>query len=160
MKNKNIGNGQCEEQENIESTTRHKSPSPAAAGEGGAPAPGEGCRGKNILPGGRLHLILTFSALAALGLTGCMSTPHTTIAGKLNGSPFLIEAPKDGDLTGFDLTADSNGVIKVHIDHLAVKMNPEVIDQTGTAEANIIQATGTVASNITAAAVTAALSGK
>jgi len=89
-----------------------------------------------------------------------MSTPHTTIAGKLNGSPFLIEAPKDGDLTGFDLTADSNGVIKVHIDHLAVKMNPEVIDQTGTAEANIIQATGTVASNITAAAVTAALSGK
>ena len=98
--------------------------------------------------------------MAALGLAGCMSTPHTTIAGKLNGSPFLIEAPKDGDLTGFDLIADSNGVVRVHIDHLAVKMNPEVIGQTGSAEAGIIQATGTVASNITAAAVTAALSGK
>ena len=95
-----------------------------------------------------------------LGLAGCMSTPHTTIAGKLNGSPFLIEAPKDGDLTGFDLTADSNGIVRVHIDHLAVKMNPEVIGQTGSAEAGIIQATGNVASNITAAAVTAALSGK
>jgi hypothetical protein len=115
--------------------------------------------GKNILQGGRLHPILTFCALAALGLAGCMSTPHTTIAGKLNGSPFLIEAPKDGDLTGFDLTADSNGVIKVHIDHLAVKMNPEVIGQTGSAEAGIIQATANVASNITAAAVTAALKG-
>jgi hypothetical protein len=96
---------------------------------------------------------------AALALTGCMSTPHTTIAGKLNGSPFLIEAPKDGDLTGFDLTADSNGVLRVHIDHLSVKMNPEVISQTGTAQAGIIQATGVVASNITAAAVTAALRG-
>ncbi len=100
------------------------------------------------------------AAILALGLAGYMSTPHTTIAGRLNGSPFLIEAPKDGDLTGFDLTADSNGVVRVHIDHLAVKMNPEVIGQTGSAEAGIIQATGNVASNITAAAVTAALSGK
>ena len=134
MKNKNIGNGQCEEYESIKSTARHKSPSPAGAGEGGASAPGEGRGGKDTL-GGRFGLILTFSALTALGLAGCMSTPHTTIAGRLNGSPFLIEAPKDGDLTGFDLTADSNGVIRVHIDHLAVKMNPEVIGQTGSAEA-------------------------
>jgi hypothetical protein len=95
--------------------------------------------------------------MATLGLAGCMSTPHTTIAGRLNGSPFLIEAPKDGDLTGFDLTADSNGVVRVHIDHLAVKMNPDVIGQSGAAQAGIIQATGVVASNITAAAVAAAL---
>ncbi len=100
------------------------------------------------------------AGLMALALTGCMSTPHTTIAGKLNGSPFLIEAPKDGDLTGFDLTADSNGVVRVHIDHLTVKMDPDVITQTGTAQAAIIQATGAVASNITAAAVAAALKGQ
>jgi hypothetical protein len=93
----------------------------------------------------------------AAALCGCMSVPHTTIAGKLNGSPFLIEAPKDGDLTGFDLTADSNGVLRVHIDHLAVKMDPDVISQTGAAQAGIIAATGAVASNITAAAVAAAL---
>jgi hypothetical protein len=92
-----------------------------------------------------------------VALTGCMSVPHTTITGRLNGSPFLIEAPKDGDLTGFDLTADSNGVLRVHIDHLAVKMNPDVISQTGSAQAAIIAATGAVASNITAAAVAAAL---
>ena len=98
-------------------------------------------------------------ALALVGLTGCVNVPHTTIAGKLNGSPFLIEAPKDGDLTGFDLTADSNGVLRVHIDHLAVKMDPDVISQTGSAQAGIIEATGMVASNITAAAVSAALKG-
>jgi hypothetical protein len=100
------------------------------------------------------------AGLLALGLAGCMSVPHTTIAGKLNGSPFLIEAPKDGDLTGFDLTADSNGVVRVHIDHLAVKMDPDVISQTGAAQAGIITATGAVASNITAAAVAAALKGQ
>jgi hypothetical protein len=93
----------------------------------------------------------------ALGLAGCVVVPHTTIEGRLNGSPFLIKAPKDGDLTGFDLTADSNGVVRVHIDHLTVKMNPDVIGQTGAAQAAMISATGAVASNITAAAVTAAL---
>lgn len=103
---------------------------------------------------GRISVAL---AGVALGLSGCMNVPHTTIAGKLNGSPFLIQAPKDGDLTGFDLTADTNGVMHVHIEHRTVKMNPDVIGQTGGAQAGIIAATGAVASNITAAAVTAAL---
>jgi hypothetical protein len=93
----------------------------------------------------------------ALALAGCVSTPHTTIEGTLNGSPFAVKAPKDGDLTGFDLTADTNGAVHVHIDHLAVKMNPDVIGQTGAAQTAIIQATGAVASNIAAAAVSAAL---
>jgi hypothetical protein len=140
MKNKNSNYGQCETIEKREELQARGS--------------GRGARGGLFLRVG-----CTVAALAALALAGCMSTPHTTIAGKLNGSPFLIEAPKDGDLTGFDLTADSNGVIKVHIDHLAVKMNPAVIGQTGSADASIIQATGNVASNITAAAVTAALKG-
>jgi hypothetical protein len=117
----------------------------------------EGNGPKSQVPSPRPVRIAAFLALA---LSGCMSVPHTTIAGKLNGSPFLIEAPKDGDLTGFDLTADSNGVLRVHIDHLAVKMDPDVISQTGAAQAGIIAATGAVASNITAAAVAAALSGK
>ena len=95
----------------------------------------------------------------ALALSGCVSTPHTTIEGTLNGSPFVIEAPKDGDLTGFDLTAETNGSVHVHIDHLAVKMNPDVIGQTGAAQTAIIAATGEAASNITQAAVTAALRG-
>jgi hypothetical protein len=103
---------------------------------------------------------LTLALALAVALSGCMSVPHTTIAGKLNGSPFLIEAPKDGDMTGFDLTAGSNGVLRVHIDHLAVKMDPDVISQTGAAQAGIIAATGAVASNITAAAVAAALKGQ
>ena len=103
------------------------------------------------------------SALAlalSVALAGCVSTPHTTIQGTLNGSPFVIEAPKDGDLTGFDLTADTNGVMRIHIDHLTVKMNPDVIGQTGAAQTAIIQATGEVASGITAAAVAAAMKGQ
>jgi hypothetical protein len=89
----------------------------------------------------------------ALALTGCLATPQTTISGKLNGSPFLITAPKDGDLAGFDLTSDTNGVLRVHIEHLTVKMNPDVVGQTGLAQREIIQAAGEAASNITAAAV-------
>jgi len=90
---------------------------------------------------------------------GCAGQPHTTIEGTLNGSPFVIEAPKDGDLTGFDLMADTNGAVHVHIDHLAVKMNPDVIGQTGAAQTAIIAATGDVAADITQAAVTAAMKG-
>jgi len=99
------------------------------------------------------------AALGALALSGCVSTPHTTIEGTLNGSPFVIEAPKDGDLTGFDLMAETNGTVHVHIDHLAVKMNPDVIGQTGAAQTAIIAATGDMAANITQAAVTAAMKG-
>ncbi len=99
------------------------------------------------------------AAAGVVGLSGCLSTPHTTIEGTLNGSPFVVKAPKDGDLTGFDLTAETNGSVHVHIDHLAVKMNPDVIGQTGAAQTAIIAATGEAASNITQAAVTAALRG-
>jgi len=105
-------------------------------------------------------------AVRALGLAlsfalaGCVSTPHTTIQGTLNGSPFVIKAPKDGELAGFDLTADTNGVVRVHIDHLTVKMNPDVIGQSGAAQTAIIQAAGETAANITAAAVAAAVKTK
>jgi len=96
-------------------------------------------------------------ALAAVALTGCVATPHTTIEGRINGSPFLVKAPKDGDLTGFDLTADTNGTVHVHIDHLTVKMNPDVISQTGTAQTAIIKATGDAVSGAVAAGIQAAV---
>ena len=96
---------------------------------------------------------------AAMTLGGCVMTPHTTIQGTLNGSPFLVKAPKDGDLTGFDLVADTNGVVRVHIDHLAVKMNPDVISQTGLAQTAIIKATGDALSNAAAAAAAGAVQG-
>ena len=102
---------------------------------------------------------LPAAVVGALALAGCVSTPHTTIEGTINGSPFVIEAPKDGDLTGFDLTAETNGAVHVHIDHLAVKMNPDVIGQTGAAQTAIIAATGEAASNVAQAAVTAAMKG-
>jgi hypothetical protein len=164
MKNKNDGYGQhgMVEKQDGTLTPAQWLPKPATIQ---LPNLGRALRALWSRPAGRgghdfsVCSLPALTAVLALGLvlTGCMSTPHTTIAGKLNGSPFLIEAPKDGDLTGFDLTADSNGVLRVHIDHLSVKMNPEVIGQSGAAQAGIIQATGVVASNITAAAVAAAL---
>jgi hypothetical protein len=105
----------------------------------------------------RLISSLVPLALAASFLTGCLSTPHTTIEGTINGSPFLVKAPKDGDLTGFDLTAGTNGTVHVHIDHLAVKMNPDVISQTGTAQTAIIKATGDAVSGAIAAGIQAAV---
>lgn len=97
--------------------------------------------------------------LAALASGGCVLTPHTTIEGTLHGSPFLVKAPKDGDLTGFDLSADTNGVLHVHIDHLAVKMNPDVISQTGIAQTAIIKATGDAVSSAAAAAASGVVQG-
>ncbi len=96
-------------------------------------------------------------ALAASLLTGCLSTPHTTIEGTINGSPFLVKAPKDGDLAGFDLTAGTNGTVHVHIDHLTVKMNPDVISQTGTAQTAIIKATGDAVAGAVSAGIQAAV---
>jgi hypothetical protein len=104
-----------------------------------------------------LRCALAFTAAFALG--GCVLTPHTTIQGTLNGSPFVVKAPKDGDLTGFDLVADTNGVVHVHIDHLAVKMNPDVISQTGIAQTAIIKATGDAVANAAAAAAAGAVQG-
>jgi hypothetical protein len=93
-------------------------------------------------------------ALSLMALTGCVATPHTTIEGAIGGKPFLVKAPKDGDLTGFDLTAETNGSVHVHIDRLTVKMNPDVISQTGVAQTAIIKATGDAITS--AAAATAA----
>ncbi len=98
-------------------------------------------------------------AVAAWVFAGCVSPPHTTIQGTVNGSPFLIQAPKDGDLTGFDLTAATNGAVHVHLDHLAVKMNPDVIGQTGAAQTAIIKATGDAVSGAAAAAAAGAVQG-
>lgn len=164
MKNKNTVDGQSFAIEK----TGGKIPAAGAASQDLAPSPrpspprrGRGWFADAALARAVLWAQTSVAAFTlALALTGCVSTPHTTIQGMLNGSPFVIKAPKDGDLTGFDLTADTNGVVRVHIDHLAVKMNPDVIGQTGAAQTAIIQATGEVASGITAAAVAAAVKTK
>ena len=95
--------------------------------------------------------------LLLLLLTGCVATPQTTIRGTIHGSPFSLQAPKDGDLSGLDFVADTNGLLRIHIDHLTVKMNPAVINQTGLADAAVLQSTSLLVSNVTAAAVSTAL---
>lgn len=103
----------------------------------------------------------TIASLIVLAFlcAGCLSVPHTTIEGSIGGQPFSLKAPKDGDLKGFDLTAETNGTVHLHIDSLAVKMNPDVISQTGAAQTAVIKATGEAVAGGVAAAAAGAVQG-
>lgn len=93
--------------------------------------------------------------LSILLITGCVAVPKTKISGSLGGQPFTLEAPKDGDLQGLELSAETNGSVHMHIDHLTVKMNPDVISQTASGQVQIINATGDVVAKGISAAIQA-----
>ena len=99
-------------------------------------------------------------AILLIALCGCVAVPHTTITGDLNKGTFTVKAPKDGDLQGLDIERGTNGTVRVHIDKHVVRMNPDVITQTGAAQAAISKAildgAGAIAGQVTAAAVSAA----
>lgn len=93
----------------------------------------------------RVVMALVLVAVCLVMGSGCSTindrVPKTTINGSISGQPFEISTPKDSDLQGLDIRSDTNGVVSVHIEKLAAKMNPENITNTGAAEAAIIQAT-------------------
>jgi hypothetical protein len=115
----------------------------------------------------RVRWARLLGAAAAAGglimLAGCVNTPHTTIQGNLNSGQFLVKAPKDGDLQGLDITRDTNGTFRVHIDRHTVRMNPDVVSQTAAGQAQIIQSTANgsaaVAGQVAAAVVNAVVHG-
>ncbi len=78
-------------------------------------------------------------------LAGCsvnMAIPKTKVTGSLGGQPFSLETPKDNDLVGLDVTCETNGTVRVHIDKLTARLNPDNVANAGTAQAAIIGATG------------------
>jgi len=84
--------------------------------------------------------------LMIVGLAGCTinrQVPKTTITGTVAGKPFAISTPKDSDLTGLHIKADTNGTVSVDIEHLSAFMNPTNISATGDAAEKIVTATGT-----------------
>jgi len=96
---------------------------------------------------GRIGLMLGLAGTLALPLAGCSlnsAIPKTQVTGSLGGKPFTLETPKDNDLTGLDVSCDTNGTVRVHIDTLTSNLNPTNVANAGTAQAQIITATGDV----------------
>lgn len=92
----------------------------------------------------RLLTIAAVGLIGLVGLAGCSlnrQVPHTSISGKVGGQPFEISTPKDSDLSGLHVSAETNGTVRVDIEHLSATMNPTNVTATGTAEAQIISAT-------------------
>lgn len=105
-----------------------------------------------------MKLKLAFVAALALVMTGCVGkvVPQTKITGSIGGKPFAVVTPKDSDLEGFEVRAETNGTITVKLDKLTAKMNPENITNTGAAQAAIINATAEAVSKATEAGLKAA----
>lgn len=98
----------------------------------------------------RLFSIVTVCLL----LIGCVAVPKTTITGTLGGQPFSLSSPKDSTLVGLELTAATNGAMKLAIERLECRMNPDVVSMTGAAQVNLVNA---IASGVSDAAAKAAV---
>ncbi len=101
-------------------------------------------------------------ALGGLLLAGCVAVPKTEVSGRIGDQPFKIVSPKDSDLAGLDISVETNGTVRVHLDKLQARMNPDVVGQTAAGQAQIVSASlsgaGGIAGNITAEAIKAYLS--
>lgn len=86
--------------------------------------------------------LFSMSAFSILLLSGCIaaSVPKTVITGSIGGKPFTLSSPKDSDLAGLKITADTNGAVSITLTSLAVRMNPDVITTTGDAQVKLVNA--------------------
>jgi hypothetical protein len=91
----------------------------------------------------KIKLLAMMAAIAFAG-AGCVNlvVPKTVIKGSIAGKPFSLTSPKDSELTGLQITANTNGEVTITIERLAAKMNPAVISMTGDAQVSIINAVG------------------
>lgn len=107
---------------------------------------------------GRMGLMGIMAAGLALLAAGCVSkvVPQTKITGSIGGKPFSLSTPKDSDLQGFEISAGTNGEVRVRLEKLTARTNPDVITQSGAAQAAIVEASGNVFEKGVAAGVKAA----
>jgi hypothetical protein len=104
----------------------------------------------------RLFQLFSFSAFQLFLCAGCVMVPKTRITGSLAGQPFSFSTPQDRAVKGLDITATvtTNGTaIRLHLDSLDSKTNPDVITTTANGQAIMIQS---VADAAVKAAATAA----
>lgn len=101
---------------------------------------------------------LLIALLGALACAGCanLMVPKTEIKGNIGGHDWSLSSPKDSELTGLQITAETNGSMSIVIQGLKARMSPEVIQMTGDAFVNGINAIGTqVINGVTTGAKTA-----
>lgn len=96
--------------------------------------------------------------MAALACAGCanLMVPRTEIKGSIANQPWSLSSPKDSELTGLQITADTNGNVAINIQSLKARMNPEVIQMSGQVFVDSINAIG---SQIQSAAASGAKAG-
>lgn len=111
---------------------------------------------------GKMKRLMTVcAALALVAMTGCVGRvmPQTTIKGSIGGKPFSVTTPKDSELAGLEITAQTNGAVSVKLQSLKAQINPEAVATTGAAQTAIINATADVVSKATEAGMRAAAAG-
>lgn len=101
-------------------------------------------------------LISTVGILAGGLLTGCMgigpSVPKTRISGDLKSGRFMVEAPKNASINGFELSYSTNET-RIRFTEYKAEMDPNVVEQSGKAQAAIIAATSQAIQSATEKAV-------
>ena len=89
-------------------------------------------------------MMITVTMVAGLLLTGCMgisqSVPKTKISGDLKSGRFSIQAPKNASINGFELSYSTNET-RIRFTEYKAEMDPNVVEQSGKAQASIIAAT-------------------
>ena len=78
------------------------------------------------------------------GVAGCTSlsqaVPKTKISGDLKSGKFSVEAPKNASINGFELSYSTNET-RIKFTEYKAEMDPNVVEQSGKAQAAIITAT-------------------
>jgi len=104
--------------------------------------------------------LMMMSGVVAAGvfLTGCMgisqSVPKTKISGDLKSGRFSIQAPKNASINGFELSYSTNET-RIKFTEYKAEMDPNVVEQSGKAQAAIIAATSQAIQTATEKAVEA-----
>ncbi len=99
---------------------------------------------------------IMLAAVVGVGLCGCVAVPKTKITGTIAGAPFEVVSPKDSDLAGLEISADTNGTVRIRVEKLSARMNPEVITTTAAGQVALINAAADAVTKAVAAGMAAA----
>jgi hypothetical protein len=94
----------------------------------------------------KMKFMMVMVGLGAVVLcgAGCTSVsqavPKTKIRGDLKSGKFSVEAPKNASINGFELSYSTNET-RIKFTEYKAEMDPNVVEQSGKAQAAIITAT-------------------
>lgn len=95
--------------------------------------------------------------LFGLLLGGCVSIPSTHITGNLTKGTFKITAPKDYQIGVLDVSANTNGVVSVHLGNLQATNSSGVIASSASGQVDVINAVSSAINNAVQTGVNAAI---